>query len=48
VKRLLSEIDKLKEEASEIEHAKNLQINEIKNQQHLELQNIKRNSLSSA
>ena len=48
VKRLLNEIEKLKEEGCEIEHSKNLQINEIKNQQHLEIQTLKRNNLSNA
>jgi hypothetical protein len=31
-----------------VERVKNLQINEIKNQQNMELQSIKRNSLGSA
>ena len=48
IKRLLNEIEKAKEEASEIEHIKNVQINELKNQHHLEIQNLKRTSLSSA
>ena len=48
IKRLLNEIEKLKEETCEIEHVKNLQINELKNQQHLEIQNMKRGNLSNA
>ena len=48
MKRLLNEIEKLKEEGCEIEHTKNLQINEIKNQQHLEIQTLKRNNLGNA
>ena len=48
IKRLLNEIEKAKEEASEIEHIKNVQLNELKNQHHLEIQNQKRTSLSNA
>ncbi len=46
-RKLLNEIEKLKEEITDIEHVKNMQISELKNQQHLELQGVKRNNLNN-
>lgn len=47
VKRLLNEIEKLKEDICEVEHLKSVQINEYKNQSHSELQHLKRANLST-
>jgi hypothetical protein len=41
-RKLINEIEKLKEEITDIEHMKNMQISEQKNQNHLEIQNLKR------
>ena len=46
-RKLINEIEKLKEEITEIEHLKNMQINELKNNHHLDIQNLKRNNLGS-
>lgn len=43
----MNEIEKLKEDVCEVEHAKSIQLNEIKNQHHSELQHIKRANLNS-
>jgi hypothetical protein len=37
----------LKEEITDIEHMKNMQISELKNQNHLEIQNLKRHHLGN-
>ena len=46
-RKLINEIEKVKEEITEVEHMKNMQITELKNQHHLEIQNIKRHNLSN-
>lgn len=46
-RKLLNEIEKLKEEITDIEHMKNMQISELKNQNHLEIQNLKRHHLNN-
>ena len=47
IKKYLNEIEKLKEEICDVEHAKNLQINDLKNQHHMEVQNLKKHNLGS-
>ena len=46
-RKLLNEIEKLKEEITDVEHSKNIHISEIKNQNHLEIQSIKRHHLGN-
>lgn len=48
VKRLMNEIEKAKEQGCEVQHVKNLQITQLKNQQHQEIQALKRANLSNA
>lgn len=46
-RKLINQIEKLKEEITDIEHMKNMQISQLKNQNHMEIQNIKRINLSN-
>ena len=46
-RKLLNEMEKVKEEMTDIEHMKNMQISELKNQNHLEIQNLKRHHLNN-
>jgi hypothetical protein len=46
-RKLINEIERLKEEVTEVEHMKNIQISELKNQNHLEIQNLKRHHLGN-
>lgn len=46
-RKLINEIERLKEEITEVEHVKNIQISQLKNQNHLEIQNLKRHHLSN-
>lgn len=46
-RKLLNEMEKLKEEITDVEHMKNMQISEFKNQNHLEIQNLKRHHLNN-
>lgn len=40
-------MEKIKEEMTDVEHMKNMQISELKNQNHLEIQNLKRHHLNN-
>ena len=40
-------MEKIKEEITDVEHMKNMQISELKNQNHLEIQNLKRHHLNN-
>lgn len=46
-RKLINQIEKLKEEITDIEHMKNMQISQLKNQNHMEIQNVKRINLSN-
>lgn len=46
-RKLISEIEKLREEIPDLEHMKNMQLSELKNQNHLDIQNIKRHHLNN-
>ena len=46
-RRLLNQIEKLKDEITQVEHIKNVQMTDVKNQNHLEIQNLKRHHLNN-
>ena len=46
-RKLLNELEKCKEELTDLEHMKNMQISDLKNQNHLEIQNVKRVHLNN-
>ncbi len=47
VKRLLNEIDKLKEDIVEIKHLKNKQLSDVKHQYQNEIQGLKKTNLNN-